>query len=41
MHFFFASLGFDTLKILNSFFNFLSPDAIKTLAYHMTWVTVV
>ncbi len=35
------SLGFDILKIINTFFHFLSQEGIKTLAYHTTWITII
>jgi predicted MPP superfamily phosphohydrolase len=36
-----VSLGFDIIKFANSIFQLISPEGIKTLAYHTTWITVM
>lgn len=41
VHFFLASLGYDTLKLIQSVFGIFSPNLLKNIAYHLTWVTVV
>lgn len=41
VHFFFVSLGFDIIKFANSIFQLFPISAIKTLAYHTTWITVI
>lgn len=41
MHFFLASLGYDILKLVQSVFGIFSPHLLRSIAYHLTWVTVV
>lgn len=40
VHFFFVSMLYDTLKVINMFAHWIDVYTMRTIAYHTTWITI-